>query len=302
MLTSHRRSCPTLLRETEEPPFIDPIPEDLNCGICMSASMDPYVTEECGHLFCKACIHTALDRKKECPLCRVPVGYDGVRKDVRTARKIASLHVYCKHRKNGGCAWRGALSDYERHSEKCEYAPVPCPFAIHGCEVHAIRRTLSEHLQTNAMHHSLLTCSAITRLQEEHLTLQQELEILQRHDQRFIWVVPNFGSKKSPVYSRKFAAKRHQWYLGVDFEGPDQHAGVYLFAEGHTKRVDFKLILFNQDPKKDKKHHVNDWTIEYKGKGWGPLKFIDRANLVGTGFVVNGCVRIAAEIEGEPFD
>ena len=62
---------------------------------------------------------------------------------------------------------------------------------------------------------------------------------------RFIWVIPNFESKRGPVYSRKFTAKTLQWYLGVDFEGPDQHAGVYLFAEGHSRRVDFKLILFN---------------------------------------------------------
>ena len=47
-------------------------------------------------------------------------------------------------------------------------------------------------------------------------------------------------------------------------QGPEQHAGVYLFADGHNKRVDYKLILFNQDPRKDKNHSVNDWTAEYK--------------------------------------
>ena len=42
--------------------------------------------------------------------------------------------------------------------------------------------------------------------------------------------------------------------------------------------------------------------ISIQGKGWGPLKFIDRPNLSGTGFLVNGCVRLAVEVEGYPFD
>lgn len=134
------------------------------------------------------------------------------------------------------------------------------------------------------------------------MCITQELELLHREDYRFVWIVPNFETKKGPLYSRKFLAKGLMWYLGVDFEGPDQHAGVYLFAEGHSKRVDFKLVLYNSDPGKDKIHIVNDWAPDYKGKGWGPLKFVDRANLSGTGFIVNGCVRIGAEIESEPFD
>ncbi|KAJ9462979.1 hypothetical protein DIPPA_22526 [Diplonema papillatum] len=303
---AHRRLSGSTTKEDldmgSDIPFCDPVPEDLQCGICMGPCNDPCVTEECGHLFCRGCIHMALERKKDCPICRIPLTVDQVRKDVRTQRKITSLNVHCKYRRSSGCSWRGVLSDYERHAEKCDHALVSCPFAMHGCEANVTRRSLPEHLQTEITSHLLLANTAILRLQEEQLTLQQELEIHQRCDQRFIWVIPNFVLKKAPVYSRKFSAKRHTWYLGVDFEGPDQHAGVYLFAEGHSKRVDFKLILFNQDPRKDKKHSVNDWTVEYKGKGWGPLKFIDRANLSGTGYLVNGCVRIAAEIEGEPFD
>eukprot|EP01062_Namystynia_karyoxenos_P061105 TRINITY_DN530_c0_g1_i2.p2 TRINITY_DN530_c0_g1~~TRINITY_DN530_c0_g1_i2.p2 ORF type:complete len:337 (+),score=137.06 TRINITY_DN530_c0_g1_i2:83-1012(+) len=303
-----RRTMGTAGRDADElssgprdVPFCDPVPEDLQCGICLGPAMESVVTEECGHLFCKECIFTAVEGKKECPMCRVQLTHEQVRKDVRSQRKIQTLAVFCKN-KQGGCPWKGTLADFDRHIDKCEYAMVKCPFAPFGCDGAVTRKTLTEHVQANVTSHLLLICSAISKLQDEHLTLQQELDILQRWDQRFIWVIPNFGSKKGPVYSRKFTAKGHQWYLGVDFEGPDQHAGVYLFAEGHTKRVDFKLILFNQDPAKDKMHTVNDWTVDYKGKGWGPLKFIDRRNLAGTGFIVNGCVRIATEIEGEPFD
>eukprot|EP01061_Rhynchopus_euleeides_P010509 TRINITY_DN1997_c1_g1_i2.p2 TRINITY_DN1997_c1_g1~~TRINITY_DN1997_c1_g1_i2.p2 ORF type:complete len:305 (+),score=104.89 TRINITY_DN1997_c1_g1_i2:250-1164(+) len=304
MVGSLKSSAGMPLKEDvdQEIPFVDVVPEDLQCGICFGPCLEPHVTEECGHLFCKGCVSTALEVKSECPICRVSVTQDQVRKDVRTQRKIAGLHVFCKYRKAGGCTWQGVLSDLERHAEKCDHALVPCPFTAHGCDMTVTRNSLAEHLQTAMSSHMVLAASALTRLQEEQLTLQQEIEILQRHDQRFIWVIPNFMYRKAPAYSRKFTAKSHQWYLGVDFDGPDQHAGVYLFADGHNRRVDYKLILFNQDPRKDKNHSVNDWTAEYKGKGWGPLKFIDRPNLGGTGFLVNGCVRLAVEVEGLPFD
>eukprot|EP01012_Entosiphon_sulcatum_P064613 TRINITY_DN9343_c0_g1_i1.p1 TRINITY_DN9343_c0_g1~~TRINITY_DN9343_c0_g1_i1.p1 ORF type:complete len:305 (+),score=33.49 TRINITY_DN9343_c0_g1_i1:39-953(+) len=282
-------------------PFCTTIPEDLQCGICLHAARDAVVTEECGHLFCRQCICVALERKKECPVDRTPLSVDHIRKDVRTQRKIQALNVYCNNKK-GGCLWRGCLSDLEKHTEKCDFATVKCPFTTHGCDAVITRKTLTEHIQNNVTSHLLLLCNALAKLQDENMALQQELDILQRSDERFIWVIPNFESKRGPVYSRKFTAKGLQWYMGVDFEGPDQHAGVYLFAEGHSRRVDFKLILFNIDPTRDKVHTVNDWSLEFKGKGWGPLKFINRTNLEETGFLVSNCVRVGVEIESDPFD
>jgi hypothetical protein len=163
------------------------------------------------------------------------------------------------------------------------------------------RKTLQDHIQQNIAMHLTLACLALTRLTEESMAMQHELELLQRDD-RFIWVVPNFEAKRGPLYSRKFSAKGYFWYLGIDFEGPEQNAGVYLFADGHNRRVDFKLFLFNQDPSKDKVHLVNDWAPDYKGKGWGPLKFIDRTTNAPSGYIVNGCIRVGAEVDGEPFD
>ena len=282
-------------------PFVESVSEDLQCGICYSAAMDPVVTEECGHLFCRECLTTALERKKECPIDRIPLTLNDIRKDVRTARRINALSVHCIHRKHS-CPWTGSLSDLDRHIDKCEYATVKCPFSCHGCEAVLSRKTLSQHIETSVNAHILLLCSATARLQEENMALTQQVDILQRDDLRFTWVITNFDGKRGPVYSRKFSGRGAMWYLGVDFEGPEQHAGVYLFAEGHQKRVDFKLILFNQDPPKDKIHIVNDWAADYKGKGWGPLKFINRSNLANSGFVVNGCVRIGVEIETDPFD
>lgn len=297
---SQRRSTTATL-PPQEVPFTESVPDDLQCGICFSAAMDPVVTEDCGHLFCRECILAALERKKECPIDRSPLTINDVRKDVRTLRKIHSLAVHC-HNKSSGCVWSGAFSDLERHSERCDFATVKCPFAVHGCDAVVSRKTLQEHMAASSNAHLLLMCSVTARLAEENTSIQQELDILQREDMRFIWVITNFDAKRGPVYSRKFSARGLMWYLGVDFEGPEKHAGVYLFAEGHQRRVDFKLILFNQDAARDKVHVVNDWASDYKGKGWGPLKFIDRSQLLTSGFVVNGCVRIGVEIDGEPFE
>lgn len=285
----------------QEVPFVDSVPDDLQCGICFSAAVDPVVTEECGHLFCRECIQTALERKKECPIDRLPLTMNDVRKDIRALRKIQSLTVQCYNNK-AGCSWVGAYSDLDRHADRCELATVKCPFSVHGCEAIVSRKTLPEHMSTNMNAHLLLVCQVTTRLADENVMLQQELDILQREDMRFVWIITNFEAKRGPVYSRKFVARGLQWYLGIDFEGPEKHAGVYLFAEGHAKRVDFKLILFNADAARDKVHIVNDWAADYKGKGWGPLKFIDRSNLGSSGFIVSGCVRIGVEIDADPFE
>lgn len=284
-----------------EVPFLETVPEDLQCQICLGAAIDPVVTEECGHLFCRDCIVVALDRKKECPVDRQRLTYNDLRKDVRTHRKIMGLATACYNKKSG-CAWSGPYSDLEKHAERCDYTTVKCPFAPHGCEVTGTRKTLQEHIAGGVAAHMSLLCAAVAKLQEENQALQLEVELLQRDDQRFLWVIPSFEAKRGPVYSRKFWSKGYFWYLGIDFDGPDQHAGVYLFAEGHARRVDFKLVLYNQDPTKNKVHVVNDWANDYKGKGWGPLKFIDRANVAGTGFMVNGCVRVGVELESDPFE
>ena len=179
-----------------------------------------------------------------------------------------------------------------------------------------------------------------THLQDDHAALQQEVEISQRRGQgdvisylshhtpahngprlsqtddlrcasprppsltsRFVWVIPRFESAHTrPLYSRKFYAKGYQWYLGADFDDTGDHAGVYLYAEGHTKRVNFRLMQFHVDPAKDQVHVVNDWAHSFKGKGWGPLKFINRRTIASTGFLVKGCLRVGVEMDAEAFD
>jgi len=42
---------------------------ELDCHICFGLVLDP-VTTNCGHTFCRKCVHRVLDHSKRCPICR----------------------------------------------------------------------------------------------------------------------------------------------------------------------------------------------------------------------------------------
>jgi hypothetical protein len=173
-----------------------------------------------------------------------------------------------------------------------------------GCPAEVTRGSIGEHMDsTTTLHaHMALLLRAVTRATEDNAVLRQEIDLMRRDTHSFVWVIPHFDTRRGPMYSRKFNARGHLWYVGVDFEGPDHYAGVYLFAEGHNKRVEFRLVLLNAVGARDRVHTVSDWAIDYKGKGWGPLKFIDRSTIAQNGFLVQGSVRIMVELLGEPYD
>ncbi|KAL2164154.1 hypothetical protein VTH06DRAFT_3368 [Thermothelomyces fergusii] len=72
-----------LVDKTEVPPDVSKSPEEeenkkyirmstLDCVICMDSAKDLTVTH-CGHLFCSACLHSALNMdqsRRICPICR----------------------------------------------------------------------------------------------------------------------------------------------------------------------------------------------------------------------------------------
>jgi hypothetical protein len=41
----------------------------LSCAICMD-TMKQETSTVCGHIFCQACIHSAILAQKKCPTCR----------------------------------------------------------------------------------------------------------------------------------------------------------------------------------------------------------------------------------------
>ena len=47
-------------------------PEYLCCPICIDLMVEPLALS-CGHCFCRKCLETSIEYKKECPMCRDPI-------------------------------------------------------------------------------------------------------------------------------------------------------------------------------------------------------------------------------------
>lgn len=118
---------------------------------------------------------------------------------------------------------------------------------------------------------------------------------------RFVWVITDMASRQAPCYSRSFTSHGLPWYVGMDTTASWEQCGVYLFTEGHEHRVDFRVILYHEDPARDVVHVVRDWQEDYIGKGWGPLRFINRFTLEQDGFLVSGCLRVGIEVVSGPY-
>ncbi|KAG5486829.1 hypothetical protein LSCM4_06294 [Leishmania orientalis] len=118
---------------------------------------------------------------------------------------------------------------------------------------------------------------------------------------RFVWVIVDVASLQAPCYSRPFTSHGLPWYVGIDTNATSEQCGVYLFAKGHERRVDFRVILYHGNPARDVVHVVRDWQEDYIGKGWGPLRFINRFTLEQDGFLVRGCLRVGVEVLSGPY-
>eukprot|EP00668_Euglena_longa_P029251 GGOE01036596.1.p1 GENE.GGOE01036596.1~~GGOE01036596.1.p1 ORF type:complete len:356 (+),score=84.51 GGOE01036596.1:141-1070(+) len=286
--------------------FVDPVPEDYLCHICLNAARDAMVTEQCGHLFCKECITRAIDIKAECPIDRLPLTSDLIRKDIRAQRRIQSFKVYCSNRESG-CSWMGDLSNFPGHLSNCDFCIVKCPFEEVGCSAVVTSKTYDRHMESAALAHSLVMCKAITTLKAECAQLRscntayQRMLLLSLDSDYFLWSLPDFKQRHGAEVSKIFKAKGLNWYMKVDFDESLQYSALYLYASAHAKRVTFEFLLFNVDAAKDEVLHIDDWHPDFKGKGWGNKRFIDRLALAASGFVIDGRVTVGVRIVSEPF-
>ena len=49
--------------------FVEEVPKDLYCPLCLEVLTEPYLTD-CGHHFCNGCLAPLLKDKEPCPVCR----------------------------------------------------------------------------------------------------------------------------------------------------------------------------------------------------------------------------------------
>ena len=117
------------------------------CKICHLLSRDPYLSECCGHLFCKSCLDNitkASAISNACPICR-----DEEFKTFRNKaidREIREFHIYCTN-KEKGCEWQGELNDINNHlgnSDGCQFEEMKCS---NECGKMMERQYLTSHVK-----------------------------------------------------------------------------------------------------------------------------------------------------------
>ena len=128
--------------------FVKSPPDIVMCVICRLPSKDPYLSECCGHIFCRTCLYkynTTTHTARDCPVCKTSNFNTFSNKQID--REVRNLHVYCSNKKKG-CAWQGELNNIMSHlkesSNGCQYEEVTCSL---NCKRVMQRRHLIDHMK-----------------------------------------------------------------------------------------------------------------------------------------------------------
>ena len=153
----------------------NPVDDELLCHICHQPLVDPRMLA-CEHMFCAACLQSALAQKHACPVDRKPVVPQEDVKPVASAflKLLGKSKVYCSNKASGcdwvgprsnlltdhlpgcdqtpcahreaGCSWTGRAQAMAAHvASDCVAAPVACPHVRDGCTEKVRRDALEEH-------------------------------------------------------------------------------------------------------------------------------------------------------------
>ena len=188
MATPLEKSTPKEIEdhERDEIEFVDALPDELKCSICLLVFKDPILTDY-GHHFCQACIAPVSSRNARCPLCNE----EGFRTfpDKSATRKIKSLQIKCKKRVEG-CEWVGEYGRLEHHLDAkegdCGFVEVECDFHSVGCTTRPLRKDLPQHMEANTHKHLILMSTASLKAggETERQLQERRAELLQQQLQK----------------------------------------------------------------------------------------------------------------------
>ena len=126
--------------------FVEVLPEELTCSICLKVLCLPHLINCCEQQFCEECLEAWLVDNNSCPHCR---SEDFMHMLLRQkSRKIGELKVYCPNKQHG-CKAVLKMSDYGSHlsaanEEGCVYVKVGCP---NDCAAVVFRGEIDAHVQ-----------------------------------------------------------------------------------------------------------------------------------------------------------
>ena len=156
--------------------FVDPLPDELSCSICLLAFRNPHLLSCCGAKCCEECIdQVRTSDQPTCPLC---TQHFDTMLDRALQRKILNLKVRCPKR-NDGCKWEGELRQLDYHErEECDHTLVECPYACGGC---ISRCQLAEHQKSMCPKQpiNVKLDNAISKIEEFHKEDMRKME--ERH-------------------------------------------------------------------------------------------------------------------------
>ena len=123
--------------------FVDPVPDELTCPVCLFPCRSPHVLSCCGVKICENCVGPIeASCNPVCPTCRERFTHF-LEKDVD--RQILGRNVRCS-RNADGCEWIGQLRHLDKHvRDECKWTPVQCRLA--GCSVSIPRHQIAVHEQ-----------------------------------------------------------------------------------------------------------------------------------------------------------
>lgn len=147
--------------------FVEELPEDFACPVCLGAVYDAVETKCCGHYLCMACSDRLIASDMACPQCRASplVAQDGL----FMRRKLRQLHIHCVNEGSVGyffkrfypncpngpyhlppppievpqCSWSGEISNLLSHLDNhCPCAAVKCQY---NCDTKLLRYQREHH-------------------------------------------------------------------------------------------------------------------------------------------------------------
>ena len=100
--------------------FLEPVDDDLKCGICFGVLEDPLATP-CGHVYCAQCIVQWTAESGTCPLTCEQISVDDLKKILPLTSLIAKQNIRCENFRCG-CPAILKVEDIHSHLLKCKYA------------------------------------------------------------------------------------------------------------------------------------------------------------------------------------
>ena len=167
----------------ESPCFVEDLPQEFKCGICLDVLNNAHLTTCCGHHFCQRTCYERVKStpdKKPCPMCSANSEKFLAFPDLNIQRRIRQLEVYCPNKadtdgssRGGGCGcnWKGVWSELSEHlCKKCDFRQVACP---NYCGAYLDHSVVQEHREKDCPNRTWVCqhCSEILqhREQADHL-------------------------------------------------------------------------------------------------------------------------------------